>query len=107
MFQIGDRVKSLKIGPPAEGIITGIYPGKSYRKAWYREKLSSWYANFPKWEEKAVYFVKYSQPRKSVTFEKFKVEYGDILNNEELQQGYNELPSLLVWGEAEDNLQLI
>jgi len=110
MFQIGDRVRSKnsEVGPTeTEMTVIGIYPAKSYRKAYYVSVFENWNKYYPNWEKGTVIFLRYLVPNRGISFKQFKNWYSHILNEEELKKQYEAIPLRTDWAQPEQNLELV
>ena len=73
MFKLGDQVVSRKTGYPGSGEVCGLVYAKMYVATTRREMkdFGCWNDQYPDWADKEIIYVRYEEPRRTVTKEEY------------------------------------
>lgn len=113
-FSIGDRVMTKKLGLPAIGTVFGVLDPETYLAAAIlsgRDMSNTIWDNVCQdWKTQPVYYIKFSEPQRSLSFEEYK-EYleqkGFRHSNAEWKAYYlKECSPVLLTSHPEDDLDL-
>ena len=72
-FELGDKVVSKKTGYPGSGEVCGVVYAAMYVATTKKElkDFECWNDLYPDWHEKHIVYVRFDEPRRTVTFEEF------------------------------------
>ena len=109
MIRLGDKVVSRKTGYPGSGevcgiVYAGLYVATTQKKM---EDFGCWNDLYPDWTDKTIVYVRFEEPRKTVTKEEYAKYLPEGYEKYDLETLYAfQIPFTNVIGYPVDDLEL-
>lgn len=104
-FKIGDKVTFKKTGCPGVGTIYGMF-----KLSEETNNIPPWNEQYPNWQNKALYMVKFSTPQKVASFQEYieQMPNRETFSEDQLKLLYlNTVPYVDRANYPEDDLELL